>query len=58
MPASESGYDDSMNITKELNKKIARTYSLETASYVSITIGDLIYDVLRVDPRVLEGVDF
>ena len=58
MSASESGYDDSMNITKELNKKIARTYSLETASYVSITIGDLIYDVLRVDPRVLEGVDF
>ncbi len=41
------------------NSKEAEQYTLkEDAVFASLTIGDLIYDVSRVDPTVLEAADF
>ena len=47
-----------MNLTEQLKKKVAKVKLKETGTFVSISAGDLIYDILRVDPRVIEGVDF
>ena len=47
-----------MSLSAELKKKIARVKLKETGTFVSIYAGDLIYDILRVDPRVVDGVDF
>jgi len=47
-----------MSLSTELKKKIARVKLKESGTFVSIYAGDLIYDILRVDPRVLDGVDF
>lgn len=47
-----------MDVAKELKKKIARVKNKETGIFTTLYAGDLIYDILRVDPRVLEGVDF
>ena len=47
-----------MSLSAELKKKIARVKFKETGTFVSIYAGDLIYDILRVDPRVVDGVDF
>ena len=47
-----------MSLSEELKKKIARIKLKETGTFVSIYAGDLIYDILRVDPRVIDGVDF
>lgn len=47
-----------MSLSEELKKKIARIKLKETGTFVSIYVGDLIYDILRVDPRVIDGVDF
>ena len=47
-----------MNLTEQLKKKVAKVKLKETGAYVSISAGDLIYDILRVDPRAVQGVDF
>ena len=47
-----------MSISSQLKKKIAKVKLKETGTFVSISAGDLIYDILRVDPRVIQGVDF
>ena len=47
-----------MSLSEELKKKFARIKLKETGTFVSIYAGDLIYDILRVDPRVIDGVDF
>lgn len=47
-----------MNLTEQLKKKIARVKLKETGTFASIYAGDLVYDILRVDPRVVDGVDF
>ena len=47
-----------MSISAQLKKKVAKIKLKETGAFVSISAGDLIYDILRVDPRVVEGVDF
>ncbi len=47
-----------MTLSDELKKKIARVRLKETGTFITIYAGDLIYDILRVDPRVIDGVDF
>ena len=44
-------------LSKLLSKKISKD-NIEIAGIAAITFGDLIYDVVRVDQRYLEGVDF
>ena len=46
------------DLLTELSKKIARVKNIETGTFVTLSLGDLIYDILRVDPRVAEGIDF
>jgi hypothetical protein len=41
-----------------LNKTVISAKNKETGAYLSLSLGDLIYDTLRVDPRVIEAVDF
>ncbi len=47
-----------MSLSEQLKQKIARVKLKETGTFVSIYAGDLIYDILRIDPRVIDGVDF
>ena len=47
-----------MNVSEELKKKVARVKIKETGTFATIYVGDLLYDIIRVDPRVLEGIDF
>ena len=47
-----------MNVSEELKKKIARVKIKETGTFATIYVGDLLYDIIRVDTRVIEGVDF
>ena len=47
-----------MDFGEQLKQKVAKVKLKETGTFVSISAGDLIYDILRVDPRVIEGVDF
>ena len=46
------------DLINELSKKVARVKNIETGAFVVLSLGDLIYDILRVDPRVAEGIDF
>ena len=46
------------DLLNELSKKVARVKNSETGAFVTLSLGDLIYDILRVDPRVAEGIDF
>lgn len=46
------------DLLNELSKKAARVKNIETGAFVTLSLGDLIYDILRVDPRVAEGIDF
>jgi len=43
---------------KRLGVFLSSSGSKEDLAFASITIGDLIYDVSRVDPTVMEGIDF
>ena len=47
-----------MNVAQELKKTVAKVKVAETGTYVAISAGDLIYDILRVDPKVIQAVDF
>ena len=47
-----------MEFIKELNKTVASVKNKESGAFLSISLGDLIYDILRVDPKVIEGIDF
>jgi len=47
-----------MEFIKELNKTVASVKNKESGAFLSISLGDLIYDVLRVDPKVIDGIDF
>ena len=38
-----------MNLTEQLKQKVAKVKLKETGTFVSISAGDLIYDILRVD---------
>ena len=46
------------NFTKQLKSIVAKVKLKESGSYIAISAGDLIYDILRVDPKVIEAVDF
>ena len=46
------------NFTEQLKRVIAKVKFKESGSFVVISAGDLIYDILRVDPKVIKGVDF
>ena len=41
-----------------LNKTVISAKNKETGAYLSLSLGDLIYDTLRVDPLVIEAIDF
>ena len=47
-----------MNVAQELKKTVAKVKVAETGSFVAISVGDLIYDMLRVDPKVIKAIDF
>lgn len=47
-----------MEFIKELNKTVASVKNKESGAFLSISLGDLIYDVLRVDPKVIDAIDF
>lgn len=38
--------------------RLARLLKGESTQFASITVGDLIYDAVRLDPMVIEGIDF
>ena len=46
------------NFTEQLKRVVAKVKFKESGSFVAISAGDLIYDILRVDPKVIKGVDF
>ena len=53
----------SNKITELLNKKIKKNslydkLLTEEGAYASLSVGDLLYDYLRVDPKVVEALDF
>lgn len=41
-----------------LNKTTISAKNKETGAYLFLSFGDLIYDTLRVDPRVIDAIDF
>ena len=47
-----------MNVAQELKKTVAKVKVAETGTFVAISVGDLIYDILRVDPKVIKAIDF
>ena len=53
----------SNKITELLNKKIKKKnlydkLLTEEGAYAGLSVGDLLYDYLRVDPKVVEALDF
>ena len=48
---------DLSNLAKFLAKKISKKKS-ETAGVAALTFGDFIYDMVRVDQRYIDGVNF
>ena len=37
---------------------LGRLFNNETKAYAALTFGDLLYDWVRIDPRVVDAVDF
>jgi len=42
-----------MEFIKELNKTVASVKNKESGAFLSINLGDLIYDILRVDSKFI-----
>ena len=54
--------EKSLSISKILNKKINKKsiyerLLTEEGAYASLSVGDLLYDYLRVDPEVVKTLD-